>query len=158
MDKLKQYFDDHRGEIAQAELPEGDEVRFMAKLSAGRKIRTWIVSAAACAAALTLGLWLSGTLGSGLRNVSGAELLAKAGDDPEAIAMVFKEESEAMCREISAKSHGKEIDNNVRSLSEEAVPMLDQLPDELSDSEKATILRSYYGSLLDGLMDLEKTN
>ena len=63
-----------------------------------------------------------------------------------------------MCRKISAKSHGKEIDNNVRSLSEEAVPMLDQLPDELSDSEKATILRSYYGSLLDGLMDLEKTN
>ena len=39
-------------------------------------------------------------------------------------------------------------------LTEEAIPLLDLLPDELGDTEKSAILREHYNTLLDGVHSL----
>jgi hypothetical protein len=40
------------------------------------------------------------------------------------------------------------------SVTEEAIPLLDLLPDELGDAEKSAILREHYNTLLDGVHNL----
>ena len=43
----------------------------------------------------------------------------------------------------------------MRGMTREAVPMLEQLPEEMSDKEKARLLKSYYGDILAGVEKLK---
>lgn len=45
----------------------------------------------------------------------------------------------------------------LESIAGESVPMVDQLPDELDPETRATILKEYYGALLDGMERLNKS-
>ena len=42
------------------------------------------------------------------------------------------------------------------SIVEEAVPLIDQLPEEMDPSERAAVLKEYYGTLLDGLQSVRE--
>ena len=43
------------------------------------------------------------------------------------------------------------------NITDEPVPLMDQLPEELSPEEQASILRAHYGSLLEGVDQVLKT-
>jgi hypothetical protein len=76
-------------------------------------------------------------------------------DDPVEVMLAYSEKASEICRDIFTKDIDGQMVAMVRSL-EEAVPMIDQLPDEMDDVSKAAVLKRYYGDLLDGLDKLDK--
>lgn len=76
---------------------------------------------------------------------------AGVADDPGEVTLAYSEKASEICRDIFTKDIDGQMVAMVRSLEEEAVPMIDQLPDEMDDVSKAAVLKRYYGDLLDGL-------
>lgn len=145
MNKLEEYIRENASRLDTALPPEGTEEQFLARweVEKGKKKRLFYLVLPAAAALLVLALlpWKSNTF-RGVENTPDAvyahylalvaDAWEEAGADEEAAAMLA-------------------------CLTEEAVPLRDQLPDELSQEEQAAILRSYYGDLLAGVDKVMKT-
>ena len=57
------------------------------------------------------------------------------------------------CQEVSAYD-GEDV---IEDITNEPIPLIDQLPDELSDAEKVAILQEHYGNLLDAVAQYKET-
>ena len=77
-------------------------------------------------------------------------------DDPVEICLTYSEKAAELSGDIISKDLDGSLATTVMSLTDSAVPMIDQLPDEMEDSEKAEVLRHYYAELLDGLDKINK--
>lgn len=161
---LKEYIGDHLEEFDNAELPAGHEERFEAKLGkmlAARKdsrsedeshkskskIIRWIsVSAAAVVAAV---IFIN-------RPARKVDWFAGVTDDPVSVYLAYAEKVGQMYKEILLKDSEGNWETTVSGIADEAVPMIDQLPEELDDASKAAIMKEYYGKLLDGLHKINK--
>ena len=159
---LKEYIGDYRKEFDNAELPDGHEERFEAKLDAmlaarkeddksktnrkGRILR-WIPVAAA--AVIAVGIFIN-------RPARKVDWFAGVTDDQVSVYLTYSEKVGQMYREIFLKDVEGNWETTVRGIADEAVPMIDQLPEELDDASKAAIMKEYYGKLLDGLNKINK--
>ena len=143
MDKLGKYIREQAAAFDTATPPEGAEKRFLDALDAGQPVSRpvtfrflrWAVPAAAAVLVAVLLLnrpthWFRGL-----------------GNDPEAIYARYLARVEDNWLDLAADETASDL---LRSLTEENIPLIDQLPEELSDAEKAAILENYYGALLDG--------
>lgn len=164
---LKEYVSDHLEEFDNAELPAGHEERFEARLDAmlaarkddsqqkgesrksDRKSRMlrWIPAAAAAVIAAVI------VIGRPARKV---DWFAGVTDDPVSVYLAYSEKVGEMYREILLKDLEGNWETTVCGIGDEAVPMIDQLPEELDDASKAAIMKEYYGRLLDGLNKINK--
>lgn len=164
---LKEYISDHLEEFDNIELPDGHEGRFEAKLDAmlaareddgeakggshksGRVIRMmrWIPVMAAGVAAVVIFT---------NRPAKERDWFAGVTDDPVSVYIAYAEKVGEMSREILKKDVEGRWGTTVRGITDEAVPMIDQLPEELDDASKAAIMKEYYGKLLDGLYKINK--
>ena len=77
-------------------------------------------------------------------------------DDPVEICLTYSEKAAELSGDILRKDLDGRLVTTVMSLTDSAVPMIDQLPDEMGDSEKAEVLRHYYSDLLNGLDKINK--
>ena len=132
------------------ELPAGHELRFEAKVAAhGRRriLRASLVAAAAVVLAVIMP-WRQGK-----------DYFRAAGSSPEAVYLSYLEQVGASYEAIAALpgSENSDWEAAMRSVTEEAVPLFEQLPDELSEAEKAALLRDYYGELLAGVERIRKS-
>ena len=138
MNKLEEYIRTHASQLDTALPPSGVEEQFLERWEAGEKGRKrkiyYFAFSAAAAVALVLALlpWKSWSLGNNPDAVY-EHYLAAVADAWEVAA----------CDEEAAAMLG--------SLTDEAIPLRDQLPDELSSREQAAILRAHYGDLLSGV-------
>ena len=128
------------------DLPEGHEERFEAKLGAGlsgRRIRSRIILWAAVAAVLAAVLWIgtqAHTLFRGTRTPESvyAEYLEKVGELYQLLA-----------DNASNDNDGIDWEAVLDELTDETVPLYDQLPEEMPEREKTAVLEDYYGGLLE---------
>ena len=81
---------------------------------------------------------------------------AGVADDPVEICQVYYEKAAELSGDILKKDPEGSLTTTVMSLSDSAVPMIDQLPDEMDDAARAEVLRHYYAELLDGLDKINK--
>ncbi len=158
------------------ELPEGHLARFEAKLtqavpdecapfkaassadvrgkavnrSRAAKLYEYLAGAAAVAAAVMFAVIFLN------RRPQVTDWFAGVADDPAEVTLAYSEKASAICRDIFTKDIDGHLSAMVSGLGEEAVPMIDQLPDEMDDASKAAVLKRYYGDLLDGLYKLDK--
>ena len=144
MNRLEEYIRANASQLDTALPPSEAEARFLERWEAEnkgkrRKIYYFAFSAAA-AVALLLALlpWNSWGLGN----------------DPDA---VYEHYLAAVADAWELVSYDEEAAAMLGSLTQEAIPLRDQLPDELSSREQAAILRSYYGDLLSGVDKIMKT-
>ena len=144
-------------------LPEGHQERFEAKLSKesgaaaseqperrkGKIIRLWGAGGAVAAAIAALCI---------LHHPSSeqSDWFAGVGDDPVAVCTAYSEKAAELCEDICRRDGDGEMAAMTRSLSDEPVPMIDQLPEEMDPVEKAAVLKRYYACLLDALETLDK--
>ena len=140
MDKIEKYIVEHRHEFDFEAAPSGSRERFMAAAQAQaqaqqrrRPARVLIVSfaglAAACAAVLTV-LFFQPDLSSELERQH---------------RRLAEKESEIMILADKEFPQDKEVIlNTIRSILVEAIPLEEQLPEEISMKEKSEILKSYY--------------
>ena len=134
------------------DLPEGHEERFLEKLDArtrrqqSRRIAFhWTAVAAAAAVLLLL------VLPVGSRHFRGART-------PEAVYCAYLDQI-GSCYEQLARNDQVDAfawEATLASLTQETIPLVDQLPEEMSDREKTRILKKYYGELLDGANRLKQ--
>lgn len=156
---------EHTGYAPEAfddqELPSGHLARFEAKLdsipgidekSKGRtlfeRIRL-VAGMTAAAAAIAAVIFIH-------RPEEQREWFADVSDDPVSVYLTYSEKVSMMYRELFRKDINGNWGTTIGSIAEEAVPMIDQLPDELDNATKATIMKEYYGRLLDGLDRINK--
>jgi len=139
----------------------GHEERFLAKLDqlnscdnidephkkiSVMKLITWSVGLAAAVALVSI---LFSLLPSG---EDSSKWFAQAGDDPQSVYSAYLSQYEKDCIELSNLGE----DATFESITAEAIPMIDQLPEELTEKEKADILKNYYGSMLDAVEEFKK--
>ena len=144
MTELEKYIRSN-AEVFDGQTPaEGHEQRFLAKLDAAsarpsRNIRRFVFGAIAAAATLA-GVFFAGRA-------------VFAPKDPAAIYLAYMEEVSRIYQDCPLEDSDV-WDDAIASFTEEAVPLFEQLPDEMPRREKARILRQYYGTLLDGAKQL----
>ena len=165
MTDIKEYIQRNASAFDSAELPEGHEGRFEAKLDAllsgaessgreerkRRKTRMGIFSVLTTAAAAAVAAVIFTNRPS--REV---DWFAGVADDPVAVYMAYSEKIAVMYEEIFTKDLDERWETTVGSITNENVAMIDQLPDELDDAAKAAIMKEYYGELLRGLDKINK--
>ena len=81
---------------------------------------------------------------------------AGVADDPVEVCLAYSEKAAELSTAIYTKDLDGTLSGTVRSLSDSAVPMIDQLPEELDAATRAGILKQYYSELLDGLDKINK--
>lgn len=160
---VKEYMSVHREEFDNAELPTGHEDRFEAKLDEMLAVRKgdvengkshrkgvmprWITAGAAAVIAAVIFI---------NRPAKKVDWFAGVTDDPVLVYQTYAEKVGEMYRNIFQKDVEGCWETTVYSIADEAVPMIDQLPEELDDASKAAIMKEYYGKLLDGLHKINK--
>lgn len=150
MDNLEKYITEHRSELDSADLPAGSRERFMAAAQAlektqQRRRRARVVSlsfaglAAACVAVFMVLL-------------SQPDLSRELEKHHRRLA---EKESEIMILADQEFPQDKDqIISTIRAILIEAIPLEDQLPDEISAKEKSEILSSYYNQKYAALENL----
>ena len=125
------------------ELPQGHAERFEAKLDARlarirrrRRVVRWTAAAAGLAAVL----WLGTRMNTSLWMVR----------TPEAVYSAYLNQVGELYRlmAVNTRDGSLDLETILQELTDEAVPLYDQLPEELSDREKTTVLKQHYGSIL----------
>ena len=152
MDNIEKYIQNNLEQFNTGELPAGHQDRFMAKLVQSQKTgkmrpfsRRTIFAATAAAAAVIIGAFIA--LGIPQYkieqlNISIQELAQEMYLEETELLLMFQEDEQYMI-------------NNVKSITEEAIPLADQLPDELSPEKRAEILREYYKAKTAGLRQIK---
>ena len=138
MDKIKKYIVEHRHEFDFEAAPSGSRERFMAAAQAQaqkrrRRTRVLSLSFAGLAAAYTAVFMVL---------FSQSDISRELERQHRRLA---EKESEIMILADKEFPQEKElILNTIRAILVEAIPLEEQLPEELSVKEKSEILKSYY--------------
>ena len=149
------YLKEHREDLYE-DLPEGALDRFLERLPGEEKqtspSRRWVFAwktsvavASLAAAAVLVAVFVFSLRGTGTR---GGNYFAAAGNDPQKVYSIYLERLEAYSSmDVSDSS----LDDVIRSITFENIPLLEQLPAEMPLPEKAEVLKRHYGALLDGV-------
>ena len=159
MTDLEKYIKENNRKMDAAEPASGHESRFLDKLEeAGlTEKKTVVISwrriavAVACAAAIVAGVIIFKP--SAELTVKHTDWFANAEKTPEGVYEAYYNQFQKDCQEISAF----DTDDVLEDITNESIPLLDQLPDELSDAEKVAILEDHYGALLDAVAQYKET-
>lgn len=144
MENLEKYIQDNLEQFNCGEMPLGHQERLMAKLQAAQAAperkaprlfsRRSIFAATAAAAAIVIAFFI--TTGSPASDSDDYTIAIH-----EVAEEMYIEEAEIM---MMLGEDDQNIVNSVKSITEEAIPLSEQLPAELSQEKRAQILREYY--------------
>ena len=132
------------------DLPEGHEERFEAKLETGllQRRRLKIFRWASVAAAVAVLAWLF---------IQSDRHFWRA-RTPEAVYAAYMKQVGAFYRLLATNSDNETVDweGILDELTDETIPLYEQLPEEMSEREKTAILKRYYGEILDEAGQLQE--
>lgn len=150
MNRLEQYIRENAAAFDTDSPSREAEERFLEKWEAGRRrvrfFRTVLPAVAAAALAVLLLLPPAGRSRDWLR---GAE------NTPEGIYRCYMAE---VVKAWDQAGGDESLSSQLRSLTEETIPMIDQLPEELDPESRTVILREHYNTLLNGMHQLMANN
>lgn len=157
MENLEKYIQDNIEQFNTGEMPAGHQERFIAKLQALQSkeqaqtskphrlpIRRILFTASAAAAAIIIALFATLQPGSIEESYSIAV--------QELAQEMYTEEAELL---QMLPEDDLQMINSVKSITQEAIPLTDLLPDELSPEKRAEILREYYKAKTAGLKKIK---
>ena len=170
MDNLEKYISTNPEQFDIAELPEGHLERFEKRLDAAFAEAAAQPHAASQTASVRRPVWASTARISAIvaaaaviaifiispARLGGRHWFSGTGNDPQRICAAYFDKVSSMYDDIYKAHPDGSLETAAASVAEEAVPLVDLLPDELSEKEKAAILKEYYGNLLDGLNEIRK--
>ena len=138
------------------ELPEGHEIRFEERLErrlTRNRQRARILRWTAAAAVLALVVLLQ---------LPGGRSAVRRAHNPEGVYSAYLEEVGKLYELLADNSEDQDVDweSLLQELTDENIPLYDQLPEEMSRREKMAILKRHYGGILheaDQLKELNKS-
>ncbi len=148
MCQLEKFIRNHAEAFDTVGVPDGDERRFLDRWDARSRTRRIVLPFAAVALAASLALFLL------IRGTGTRDWLKGAEKTPEGIYSGYLAAVSSAWEILGSDEQAAEI---LSGLTEETVPLGDQLPEELSEEERTEILHDYYNTLLDGVEKIRKT-
>ena len=148
MDRLEQYIKDNAGRFDTELPPSGSRERFMAALekegsaSKVRKFPWGWISAAVSAAAVAVVVSVLGF--SGVDREIERSISDMSSQEAKLIAWV----------ENACPQEMETVVKSIRSITAEAIPFPDLLPEEIPAKERARIIKEYYGRKTEALQTL----
>ena len=139
MENLEKYIQDNLEQFNTGELPQGHQERFMSKLAHAEKtgkikpLPRRAIFASTTAAAVILALTITG-----IPIYKEAQLERSV---EKLVQEMYRQEAEILHMFSQEEQY---MINNVKAITEETIPLAEQLPDELSPEKRAQILRDYY--------------
>lgn len=145
MDRLEQYIKDNAGRFDTELPPPGSRERFMAALEKeGKRKFPWLRASAAVSAAAAVTAVVAGLSFTGADREIERSISAMSMQEVELLALV-----EDVCpHEMDV------VISSIRSITAEAIPLPDLLPEELPAKERKRIIKEYYGRKTEALRDL----
>ena len=145
MTELERYILDNREEFDSEPVPESSRERFMASVAAERRKRR---------------VRFAGLASTGIAATSAALLTLT--HEPEMETVVKRHHTRLAEKEqdlisLTQENYPYEIEemiNSIRSITFEAIPLEEQLPEELPVKERIRILDEYYGQKYEALESL----
>lgn len=136
------------------ELPQGHEARFETKLDrrlSRQRSRRFIARWAAVAAAAAVLL---------LPVLPGSRTSFLKARTPEAVYTAYLDQVGKFYELLAENSDNDSVDweGLLRELTDETIPLYEQLPEELSRREKTAILKQHYGEILREAAQLKHMN
>lgn len=147
MNELETYIRAHAADFDTEAPAPGHAWRFRAKVRKSLPVPSYRALAFALAAVAAVVLVLRPGAPRDFRFVA---------DDPEAIYLAYMDHVAGLYGAVPAENSAA-WDAALQEMTEEAVPLFEQLPDELSRREQARILKAYYSELLEGARQLTKS-
>ena len=157
MDNLEEYIKRNAEAFNSAELLDGHLDRFIEKMDVQSQhrpnIRRIVWASIAVAAALAAIIFLNHSNGNDDLMISGQshDWFANVGNDQVEICQAYYDKVSELYEVILSHNPDGSLDDSISSIAEEAVPLVDQLPEEMDPEARAAVLKEYYGELLDGL-------
>ena len=155
MENLEKYIQNNLGQFNTGEMPVGHQERFMEKLKTAqgapeRKAprlfsRRSLFAAAGAAAAIIIAFFLTPGSTTSTEEEYSIEIQEMAQE-------MYMEEADIL-KMLGGKDQN--IINSIKSITEEAIPLSEQLPAELSQEKRAEILREYYKAKTAGLKKIK---
>lgn len=132
------------------------------KLRGNRRRIGWVIGIAAALAALVTIGWPAGEefpsgFGKGDEGssfITGSptkDWFAGVGNDQFEICTTYYDKVAELYEDLLRTSPDSDLQNTIELISEENIPMIEQLPEEMEPEARAEVLKEYYGNLLDGL-------
>ena len=155
MSKLERYIRANARAFDTQEAPPGHEERFLALLDASGAAP----DAAPAARRASISPWRSflgrpaawsfalAALAAAVLLLRPADPFRKAGNDPAAIYQAYMDQVAGLYGAFPPEDSAS-WDRALQEVTEEDIPLFEQLPEELSTRERTRILKAYYGELL----------
>ncbi len=172
MDKLEEYFKLNREAFDDQEIPEGHHDRFEERLEtlryahgdrivaqgakvAGRKVRSmkplvWLASIASAAAVIAAAIFINRAAIDSPANKA-IDWFLGVGDDQALICQTYYSKAAEIYEEALRGGIDESTEWQMALMLRDDAALIDQLPDEMSNEERAEVLKDYYGALLDGM-------
>ena len=164
MSELEKYIRDNAEAFDVEELPSGHLERFESRLDAmlaestsGRQVRLFPAARPIIWRRVALGIAAAAAILLAVGIQSGKLWMIGAGNNPAEVYRAYSDRTAVLYERALTRDYDGSKENALRGIAEEAVPLIDQLPDELDDATKAAILREYYSDLLDGARKVSKS-
>ena len=165
MSNLEEYIKQNLEAFDDQELPEGHLERFEAKLagleerpalrqSSGTaqqpgqrpvKIWWWTAIAGVAAAVAAVAIFINQP------TTSQKDWFADIPEDQASICQAYYDQMAVMYSDILMTDVDGSKEAQLMTIAEETIPMIDQLPEEMGEEERALILKEYYSDLLEGI-------
>lgn len=163
MSNLEEYIKQNLEAFDDQELPEGDLERFEAKLAGleersalrqssapvlrprSGKVWWWTAIAGVAAAVAAVAIFINQPASSQ------KDWFADIPEDQASICQAYYDQMAAMYSDILMTDVDGSKEAQLMTIAEETIPMIDQLPEEMGEEERALILKEYYSDLLEGI-------
>ena len=157
MSNFEEYIKQNLEAFDDQELPEGHLERFEAKLTGleerpaqqpGQrpvKIWWWTAIAGVAAAVAAVAIFINQP------TTSQKDWFADIPEDQASICQAYYDQMAVMYSDILMTDVDGSKEAQLMTIAEETIPMIDQLPEELGEEERALILKEYYSDLLEGI-------
>ena len=172
MDKLEEYFKLNREAFDDQEIPEGHLARFEERLETlryaqgdrmaaqgakvtSRKVRSktplvWLASIASAAAVIAAALFINRAVIDSPADKA-IDWFLGVGDDQALICQTYYSKAAEIYEEALRGGIDESTEWQMALMLRDDAALIDQLPDEMSNEERAEVLKDYYGALLDGM-------
>ena len=179
MDKLEEYFKLNREAFDDQDVPEGHLDRFEERLEtlryaqgdrivtqaeiisaqgakvASRKVRSmkplvWLASIASAAAVIAAAIFINRAAIDSPADKA-IDWFLGVGDDQALICQTYYSKAAEIYEEALRGGIDESTEWQMALMLRDDAALIDQLPDEMSNEERAEVLKDYYGALLDGM-------
>ena len=136
--------------VAQAEIISAQGAKVTSRKVRSMKPLVWLASIASAAAVIAAAIFINKAAIDSPANKA-IDWFLGVGDDQALICQTYYSKAAEIYEEALRGGIDESTEWQMALMLRDDAALIDQLPDEMSNEERAEVLKDYYGALLDGM-------